>query len=104
MISLEIDWSQVNALLTVGALAYLWRQARTVDSIKQALYGYDGKGDGAIDDIKEMKDTQEECRNAIGEVKENVASLSGQVEYLSKHGRDSGPRSSHTNRTHDRER
>jgi hypothetical protein len=38
-----INWSVINTALLLGAIGYLYRQARLVDQIRQALFGMDGQ-------------------------------------------------------------
>lgn len=60
-----IDWSQVDALLIVGLLAYLWKQQTTVNQLKQAMLGF-GKGQGVIAEVNALRTELNELRISVG--------------------------------------
>jgi hypothetical protein len=78
-----VDWSQVNTLLLVGATTYLWRQARTVDALKQALLGLSGKGDaGLIHEVQQVRHRTHELANVMATLNITVGHLTAQLEEV----------------------
>lgn len=75
-----LDWSQLNTLLLVGAIGYLWKQARTVDQVRQALLGIDGKG-GALEEIKLLRQRSHDLANAMMALNATVANM---TEFLKR--------------------
>lgn len=71
---MPLDWSIINTALIVGAIGYLYRQARIVDQVRQALLGMEGQG-GIIAEVKLLRERSHELAN-------QMASLSGTVEEL----------------------
>lgn len=69
-----IDWSVVNTALILGAIGYLYRQARIVDQVRQALLGMEGQG-GIIAEVKLLRERSHDLAN-------QMAVLSGTVEEL----------------------
>lgn len=81
---MNIDWSQVNALILVGILAYLWRQTRTVDSVRQALLGFDGKGGGALDEIRTLRNRTHDLANSVNTLNLTIRLATEKLEILWK--------------------
>src|SRR6266704_2310096 len=79
-----IDWSVVNTALILGAIGYLYRQARIVDQVKQALLGINGRG-GALEEIQLLRQRSHELANAL-------QVLNGTVELLTHEMRQMRPR------------
>lgn len=52
---INLDWSAVNTALLLGAIGYLYRQSRIVDSLRQAFFGVEGQG-GAMAEIKMLRE------------------------------------------------
>lgn len=70
------DWSVINTALLIGAIGYLWRQAKLVDQVRQALLGFEGHG-GIIVEVKLLRERSHELANTM-------SVLSGQVEQLTE--------------------
>lgn len=71
---MNLDWSAVNTALMLGAIFYIYRQARMVDGIRAALLGVEGQG-GALTEIKLLRERSHDLAN-------KMAILSGTVEEL----------------------
>ena len=61
---MPLDWSTVNTALIIGSIGYLYRQARIVDQVRQALIGMDGKG-GALDEIRGLRQRMYELTQVV---------------------------------------
>ena len=72
----DIDWSVINTALILGAIGYLYRQARIVDQVRQSLLGFEGQG-GLIGEVKLLRERSHELANTM-------TTLAGQVEHLSQ--------------------
>lgn len=72
----SIDWSVINTALILGAIGYLYRQARIVDQVRQALLGMEGQG-GIIAEVKLLRERSHDLAN-------QMAALSGTVEELTR--------------------
>ena len=71
---MTFDWSAVNTALMIGAIGYLYRQARIVDQVRQALLGMPGQeGGGALAEVKALRAAMHDLRNT-------VAALQGEME------------------------
>lgn len=76
MILPEANWSVINTALILGAIGYLYRQARMVDQVRQSLLGIEGQG-GIIGEIKLLRERSHDLAN-------EMASLSGTVQELTR--------------------
>lgn len=81
---MTFDWGQVNTALILAAILYLYRQARIVDSVRQALLGVEGQG-GALSEIKLLRERSHDLAN-------KMTILSGTVEQLTQVMEDRGKR------------
>lgn len=83
ILSVHFDWSQVNTLLLVGAIGYLWKQSRVVDRVKQALVGIEGQEDGgALGEIKLLRARSHDLSNALGKLTGSVELLTHEMQEL----------------------
>lgn len=73
---MPFDWSTVNTALLLGALGYLWRQSRIVDSMRQSVFGIDGRG-GLIEEMKMLRTRTHDLSNTM-------TTLTLMVEILNK--------------------
>ncbi len=69
-----VDWSVVNTALLLGAIGYLYRQARIVDQVRQVLLGMEGQG-GIIAEVKLLRERSHDLGS-------KMTQLSGTVEDL----------------------
>jgi hypothetical protein len=82
-VAFPIDWSQVNTALLVGTGAYLWKQARNVDALRQALLGFDGKGDsGLLAEMRQVRQRTHDLANVMTTLNLTVGHLSAQLEEV----------------------
>jgi hypothetical protein len=72
----SLDWSVVNTALLLGAIGYLYRQARLADALRQAVLGLDGHG-GMLDEIRVLRERSHTLANAL-------TTLNGTVELLTE--------------------
>lgn len=80
-VSTSIDWGAVNTALTLGAIAYLYRQARVVDSVRQLLLGPEGTtGKGLVDEVTLVRERTHELANTMQALDGSVKMLSRQLE------------------------
>lgn len=70
------DWSTINTALILAAIGYLYRQAKIVDQVRQALLGFEGQG-GIIAEVKLLRERSHELANQL-------SVLSGTVEELTR--------------------
>lgn len=70
-----LDWSAINTALTIGAILYLYRQARVVDAVRQLLLGAGGEDTGIVGEIKLVRERTHELASTI-------TMLNGSVEHL----------------------
>lgn len=73
---MTVDWSTINTALIIGAIGYLYRQARIVDQVRQSLLGIEGQG-GIIGEIKLLRERSHDLAN-------EMATLGGTVQELSR--------------------
>ena len=82
---MTFDWASVNTALIVGAIGYLYRQARIVDQVRQALLGMPGEKDsGALAEIKMLRHRTHELSNSITALNGAVDELTRVMEERSK--------------------
>lgn len=70
----HLDWSVVNTFLLIGALGYLWRQARTVDAVRQVILGIEGQG-GILEETKTLRQRVELLETTMGVLNASVTHL-----------------------------
>lgn len=70
----SIDWGVVNTGLILAAIGYLYRQARIVDQVRQALLGMEGQG-GVFAEVKLLRERTHDLAN-------KMATLTATVEHL----------------------
>ena len=71
---MTFDWSAINTALMLGAIFYVYRQARMVDGIRAALLGVEGQG-GALSEIKLLRERSHDLSSKL-------TVLTGTVEEL----------------------
>ena len=82
---MTFDWASVNTALITGAIFYLYRQARIVDQVRQALLGMPGQKDsGALAEIQMLRERTHDLRNSITALNGSVAELTRVMEERSK--------------------
>lgn len=70
----SVDWSVINTALILGAIGYLYRQARIVDQVRQALLGVEGQG-GVMLEVRLLRERSHDLAD-------RMATLSGRLEEL----------------------
>ena len=78
-----INWSVVNTAMLVGAIGYMVRQARAVDTVRQALVGIEGQG-GALSEIKMLRERTHDLANKLTILSANVEELTHVMENRAK--------------------
>ena len=78
-----INWSVVNTAMLVGAIGYMVRQARAVDTVRQALIGIEGQG-GALSEIKMLRERTHDLANKLTILSANVEELTRVMENRAK--------------------
>ena len=78
-----INWSVVNTAMLVGAIGYMVRQARAVDTVRQALVGIEGQG-GALSEIKMLRERTHDLANKLTVLSANVEELTRVMENRAK--------------------
>jgi len=78
-----INWSVVNTAMLVGAIGYMVRQARAVDTVRQALVGIEGQG-GALSEIKMLRERTHDLANKLTILSANVEELTRVMENRAK--------------------
>ena len=78
-----INWSVVNTAILVGAIGYMVRQARVVDTVRQALVGIEGQG-GALSEIKMLRERTHDLANKLTILSANVEELTHVMENRAK--------------------
>jgi len=78
-----INWSVVNTAMLVGAIGYMVRQARAVDTVRQALVGIEGQG-GALSEIKLLRERTHDLANKLTILSANVEELTHVMENRAK--------------------
>lgn len=74
MIIPQVNWSVINTALLVGAIGYLWRQAKTVDSVRQVLLGVEGQG-GMLEETRTLRQRVELLETTMGVLNASVGHL-----------------------------
>lgn len=69
-----IDWGFVSTTLLMGVIVYLFRQARAVDSIRQALTGLNGTG-GLMKEVSQLQDRLYSLAQTLANLSANVTQL-----------------------------
>jgi hypothetical protein len=75
---MNFDWSAINTALIIGAVAYLYRQARIVDQVRQSLTGMDGKG-GVLDEITRLRERSHDLANHMAALVTTVESFTDEL-------------------------
>lgn len=70
----EVNWSVINTALLLGAIGYLYRQARIVDQVRQVLLGMEGQG-GIIAEVKLLRERSHELGSKMTELMGTVEEL-----------------------------
>ena len=78
-----INWSVINSALLLGAIGYMVRQARAVDTVRQALVGIEGQG-GALSEIKMLRERTHDLANKLTILSANVEELTHVMENRAK--------------------
>ena len=78
-----INWSVINSALLLGAIGYMVRQARAVDTVRQALIGIEGQG-GALSEIKMLRERTHDLANKLTILSANVEELTHVMENRAK--------------------
>jgi len=78
-----INWSVINSALLLGAIGYMVRQARAVDTVRQALVGIEGQG-GALSEIKMLRERTHDLANKLTILSVNVEELTHVMENRAK--------------------
>ena len=78
-----INWSVINSALLLGAIGYMVRQARAVDTVRQALIGIEGQG-GALSEIKMLRERTHDLANKLTILSANVEELTRVMENRAK--------------------
>ena len=78
-----INWSVVNTAMLVGAIGYMVRQARAVDTVRQALIGIEGQG-GALSEIKMLRERTHDLANKLTILNATVEELTRVMENRAK--------------------
>ena len=78
-----INWSVINSALLLGAIGYMVRQARAVDTVRQALVGIEGQG-GALSEIKMLRERTHDLANKLTILSANVEELTRVMENRAK--------------------
>ena len=73
-----INWSVVNTALLLGAIGYLYRQARIVDQVRQLLTGYEGHG-GILAEVKLLRERSHELANKMAVLSGSMTELAQQM-------------------------
>ena len=84
-----INWSVINSALLLGAIGYMVRQARAVDTVRQALVGIEGQG-GALSEIKMLRERTHDLANKLTILSANVEELTRVMENRAKRREGSG--------------
>ena len=79
----EFDWSVVNTALLLGAIGYLYRQARLVDGLRQALLGMEGQG-GTIAEVSLLRERTHELVGKLSQLSGTVQELTRAMEAYQK--------------------
>jgi len=77
-----LDWGAINTALTVGAILYLYRQARVVDTVRQMLLGAGGEDTGAIGEVKLVRQRTHELSTAVTVLNGSVENLIERLDNL----------------------
>ena len=77
----HLDWSLVNTTLLLGSLAYLWKQSKVVDQVRQSLLGFGGQG-GVLEEIRNLRLRSHELANAMTILSGSVTSLATEFAQL----------------------
>jgi len=78
-----INWSVINSALLLGAIGYMVRQARAVDTVRQALVGIEGQG-GALSEIKMLRERTHDLANKLTILNATVEELTRVMENRAK--------------------
>lgn len=81
MIIDQFDWSAVNTALLIAAVAYLWRQARVVDQVRQVLLGYGQQG-GLIREMQALGVRTEDLAKSMNSLSAEVGRLASDMEQI----------------------
>ncbi len=74
-----VDFGAVNTALIIAAIAYLYKQARVVDQVRQALLGFEGKG-GIIEEVKMLRQRTHDLANAMQVLSVSLEHLAQRME------------------------
>ena len=76
-----LDWAQVNTVVLVAALAFLWRQSRVLDQLRQAVLGIGGQG-GVMAEVTMLRKRTHDLSSTMMQLNGSIQLLTSQLQAM----------------------